>query len=157
MSITDVRAQLAADDSLVGRRLCDTWTNEVDRWLAELVEVAVEGTDPGGLALVAVGGYGRAELSLQSDVDVLLLHAGRPDIGEVADRLWYPVWDARLKLGHAVRTVKEALALAADDLDTATGLLQVRHLAGDRRLTDELAGKAGLQWRKRAKRWLALM
>ena len=82
---------------------------------------------------------------------------GRADIGELADRLWYPIWDARLKLGHSVRTVKEALALAADDLDTATGLLQVRHLAGDRPLTDELARKADLQWRKRAKRWLAAM
>ena len=38
----------------------------------------------------------------------------------VSERLWYPVWDAKLKLGHAVRTVKEALRLAADDLDTAT-------------------------------------
>ena len=157
MTITAVRAQLAADDSLVGRALVDTWTAEVDRWLAELVVAAVEGGDPGGIALVAVGGYGRAELSLQSDIDVVLLHAGRTDIGEVADRLWYPIWDARLKLGHSVRTVKEALALAADDLDTATGLLQVRHLAGDRRLTDELARKAELQWRKRAKRWLEAM
>jgi [protein-PII] uridylyltransferase len=157
VTIADVRAQLAADDSLVGRALCDAWTAEVDRWLCELVTAAVEGSDPGGVALVAVGGYGRAELSLQSDIDVLLLHAGRDDIGELADRLWYPIWDARMKLGHAVRTVKEALALAADDLDTATGLLQVRHLAGDRTLTDELARKAELQWRKRAKRWLAAM
>jgi len=157
MSITDVRAQLAADDSLVGRALCDAWTADVDRWLDELVTVAIEGSDPGGVALVAVGGYGRGELSLQSDIDVLLLHDGREDIGELADRLWYPIWDARMKLGHAVRTVKEALALAADDLDTATGLLQVRHLAGERRLTDELATKAELQWRKRAKRWLAAM
>ena len=78
-------------------------------------------------------------------------------MGTVADRIWYPIWDAGLKLGHAVRTVKEALALAADDLDTATGLLQVRHLAGDRRLTDELARKAELGWRKRSKRWLATM
>src|SRR5918997_565929 len=157
VTITAVRAQLAADDSLFGRALVDTWTAEVDRWLAELVVAAVEGGAPAGIALVAVGGYGRAELSLQSDIDVVLLHAGRTDIGEVADRLWYPIWDARLKLGHSVRTVKEALALAADDLDTATGLLQVRHLAGDRRLTDELARKAELQWRKRAKRWLEAM
>ena len=83
--------------------LRDAWTAEVDRWLAELVEVAVEGTDP-RCALVAVGGYGRAELSLQSDIDVVLLHRGRDDIGQLADRLWYLIWDARMKLGHAVRT-----------------------------------------------------
>ncbi len=118
---------------------------DVDRRGRPLARRAVRGggrgPDPAGLALVAVGGYGRGELSLQSDIDVLLLHEGRDDIGELADRLWYPIWDDGLKLGHAVRTVKEALALAADDLDTATGLLQVRHLAGDRRLTDELAGQ----------------
>ncbi|HEX6419263.1 MAG TPA: [protein-PII] uridylyltransferase [Acidimicrobiales bacterium] len=157
MTISATRAQLAADDSLAGRAVCAAWTAEVDRWLAGLVEAALDGRDLAGVALVAVGGYGRAELSLQSDVDVLLLHAGRRDIGEVADGVWYPVWDAGLKLGHAVRTVKEALALAADDLDTATALLRVRHLAGDRRLTDELARKAELGWRKRARRWLAAM
>jgi [protein-PII] uridylyltransferase len=157
VTIAQARAQLAADDSLVGRALCDAWTAEVDTWLAQLVDAATDGDDPGGVALVAVGGYGRAELSLQSDIDVLLLHGGRDDIGELADRIWYPIWDARMKLGHAVRTVKEALALAADDLDTATGLLQIRHLAGDRALTDELARKAELQWRKRAKRWLSTM
>ncbi|HET9610292.1 MAG TPA: hypothetical protein VFP06_11835, partial [Acidimicrobiales bacterium] len=157
MTIAAARAQLAADDTLAGRALCAAWTAEVDAWLGELVVAALDGRDPAGVALVAVGGYGRAELSLQSDIDVVLLHTGRRDIGELADRIWYPIWDAGLKLGHAVRTVKEALALAADDLDTATGLLQVRHLAGDRRLTDELARKAELGWRKRSKRWLATM
>src|SRR5690606_8705539 len=92
-----------------------------------------------------------------SDIDVVLLHAGRDDVGELADRIWYPVWDARLKLGHAVRTVNEALALAADDLDTATSLLQVRHLAGDPALTAELATKAELRWRKRPRRALAAL
>src|SRR4029453_11784841 len=57
-------------------------------------------------------------------------------------------------LGHAVRTTKEALTLAADDLDTATSLLQVRHVAGDADLTDDLARRALEQWQKRAKRWL---
>jgi [protein-PII] uridylyltransferase len=86
---------------------------------------------------------------------VLLLHDGRPDIGPFADRLWYPIWDEGLKLGHAVRTVNEALALAADDLDTATSLLQVRHVSGDEDLTDDLAHRALQQWQKRSKRWLA--
>jgi [protein-PII] uridylyltransferase len=167
VTITAVRAQLAADDSLVGRASCMAWTAEVDQWLTGLMaaalgggenmSTALDGGDEAGIALVAVGGYGRAELSFHSDIDVLLLHAGRRDVGAIADRLWYPVWDSRLKLGHAVRTVKEALALAADDLDTATGLLQIRHLAGDPALSDELAAKADLQWRKRAKRWLAAL
>jgi [protein-PII] uridylyltransferase len=156
LSITDVRDQLAADDSLVGRQLCDAWSTDVDRWLAELFVAAAE-PDLAGAALVAVGGYGRREMSLQSDIDVLLLHAGRRDVIDLADRVWYPIWDTGLKLGHSVRTVKEALALGADDLDTATSLLDVRHLAGDRALSDELAGKAELQWRKRSRRWLRVL
>ena len=157
MTITTARAQLAADDSLVGRELCHAWSDEVDRWLSALLDAALEHRPAAGIALLACGGYGRRELSLQSDIDVVLLHDGRPDIGAVADRIWYPIWDQGLKLGHSVRTVKEALALAADDLDTATSLLDARHLAGDRSLTDRLADKATLQWRKRAKRWLSTM
>ena len=65
------------------------------------------------------------------------------------------MWDAKLKLGHSVRTVKEALRLAADDLETATSLLTVRHLAGDPALTASLADGARAQWRRKRKAWLA--
>ena len=78
-----------------------------DAWLAELFEAAA-GRDR-RVALVAVGGYGRAELAPESDLDVLLLHGGRHAPDALAEPLWYPVWDAKLKLGHAVRTPKEAL------------------------------------------------
>jgi len=125
---------------------------QVDRWLGELFAEAA-GPSPDA-ALVAVGGYGRGELAPGSDVDVLLLHRGRRDIAQVAQRLWYPVWDAKVKLGHAVRTVKEALRLADGDLETATALLTVRHLAGDPALSRDLAAAAERQWQKRAKRWL---
>src|SRR5581483_2025883 len=81
------------------------------------------------VALVAVGGYGRRELCPQSDIDVLLVHRGRRDIGEVADRIWYPLWDDGLKVGHGVRTVKEALSLASSELDVATSLLDARLVA----------------------------
>ena len=156
MELTVAASHALADDTaLVGRELCRAYSDLVDAWLAELFAQVVGDSGVDGVALVAVGGYGRAELSLQSDIDVLLLHGGRSDIGAVADGLWYPIWDEGLKLGHAVRTVREALALAADDLDTATSLLQVRHLAGDEDLTEELAGRALDQWRKRSKRWLA--
>jgi len=154
MGLTADRAAIQHNGDLAGRDLCRRYSDVVDSWLAGLVQAAEADLGAGDLALVAVGGYGRAELSLQSDVDVLLLHAGRRDIGTFADRLWYPIWDEGVKLGHSVRTMGEAMALAADDLDTATSLLQVRHVAGDEDLTDHLAQRALQQWQKRSKRWL---
>ena len=76
-----------------------------------------------GAALVAVGGYGRRELSPGSDLDVLLLRPAGTcvtrDAAELADRIWYPVWDSGVRLDHSVRTPAEARRLAADDLRVA--------------------------------------
>jgi [protein-PII] uridylyltransferase len=155
VSIGDARRRLVEDRSLTGLALCRALSEAADAWLAELLAAALDGGGGSDVALVAVGGYGRAELSLQSDLDVLLLHRGRADIGEIADRVWYPIWDDGVKLGHAVRTPREALALAADDLDSATALLEVRHVAGAPGLTADLAAAAAAQWARRAKRWLA--
>jgi [protein-PII] uridylyltransferase len=146
------REALIADPSLAGLALCRAYSDLVDEWLAGLFGASGA---PAGVALVAVGGYGRAELSPESDIDLVLLHEPKVDVGAVADHIWYPIWDSGLKLGHAVRTIKGALALASDDLDTATSLLSVRHLAGEVALTNELHAKAHALWRKRAKRWLA--
>src|SRR5581483_10621983 len=106
-----------------------------------------------GVALVAVGGYGRSELCPQSDIDVYLVH-DRADAAEVAERVWYPIWNEALHLGHSVCTVREALKLAADDLQTATALLAARHIAGDERITAALVAGTTELWQKRAKRWL---
>ncbi|MCJ7670789.1 MAG: DUF294 nucleotidyltransferase-like domain-containing protein, partial [Acidimicrobiia bacterium] len=73
--------------------------------------------------VVALGSYARRELCPGSDVDVMLVHDGRTDASAVAaaaDALWYPLWDAGFVLGHAVRTAKEALALASSELDALT-------------------------------------
>src|SRR5436190_17875267 len=123
--------------------------------MGKLLQNAAGSVAAHGVALVAVGGYGRAELCPQSDIDVILLHGGRADIGTVADRLWYPVWDEGLRLGHSVRTSREALALACDDLDTATSLLSTRHLAGDTALSSSLKDTGLAQWQKGAKKFLA--
>src|SRR4051794_7316791 len=131
------------------------WTAHVDEWLRGLFSAALDGAAPKGIALVAVGGYGRGELCPGSDLDVVLLHDGKRSIGEVAERLWYPVWDEGVKLGHAVRTPREALSLAGDDLDTATSLLDGRRLAGDVELAQKLAAGAVAAWEKRGRRWLA--
>jgi [protein-PII] uridylyltransferase len=122
--------------------------------------VAAAGPADEGLALVAVGGYGRGELCPKSDLDLILVHRGkrdRKDLGRTAERLWYPLWDSGLKLGHAVRTVKEALALAGTDLNTATAQLDVRLIAGDPELAEDLRRRAAEQWRATGSRWLAAL
>ena len=104
-----------------------------------------------GVALVAVGSYGRREPAPGSDLHLLLLHNGAvTDLAAVADALWYPLWDSGVGLDHAVRTVTEARVVAAEDLKAALGLLDARHIAGDPQLTSELVQGAREDWRRRA-------
>ncbi|MEU3450657.1 [protein-PII] uridylyltransferase [Streptomyces thermolilacinus] len=125
-----------------------------DDWLAALHAAA---GPPRGTALVAVGGYGRGELSPRSDLDLLLLHDGTADpaaIAALADRLWYPVWDLGLALDHSVRTPAEARGTAADDLKAHLGLLDARPLAGDLGLVTALRAAVLADWRNQAPRRL---
>jgi len=124
-------------------------TAETDGWLAGLL-----GAEP-GVALVAVGGYGRKELLPGSDLDVLLLHDGRDGIAGIADRIWYPVWDSGAHLDHAVRTVPQARRVASSDIKVALGLLYARHVAGDPDLTTRLREGALEDWRANARTRLA--
>jgi [protein-PII] uridylyltransferase len=146
------RAPLLADTSRTGAAWCAAYSELVDGWLERLLNAATD--DEKGVALVAVGGYGRAELAPGSDIDVMLVHTGRSDIDDIANRIWYPIWDAKLHLGHSVQTPRQALGLASDDLDTATALLSTRAVAGDAALAEELVAGAHAQWSKKAKRWL---
>ena len=140
---------------MVGTVLCRALARRTDEWLQSIF--AAEVSDPEGIALVAVGGYGRAELCPYSDIDLLLLHRDRPDIGDIATRLWYPIWDEGLKLGHSVRTPRETRDLAKSDLDTATSILDARHIAGDAELSGDIAADNDTQWRRSARRWLPLL
>jgi [protein-PII] uridylyltransferase len=149
------RAALLADTALQGRHFSDAYRTLTDAWLAQLFERAAG--DQQGVALLAVGGYGRGELCPGSDLDVLLLHAPKTDVAKLAERIWYPIWDAKVHLGHAVRTVKEALSLAADDLDTATALLDARLIAGDAQLADALYSGARASWTKRSRKWFGAL
>lgn len=128
----------------------------VDARLTELFLAAVsEGRLADDTALIAVGGYGRREMAPRSDVDVLLLHRSVADIDEVAARIWYPLWDEGFALGHAVRTPKETVKLAASDLDTATGLLTARVVAGNAELAGEVIDAVARSWRGNGTRRLA--
>lgn len=155
MSLASDRERLLADRTLIGTAFSDAWRATVDPWLAARFEDAVaRSASPGRVALVAVGGFGRGDLAPGSDLDLLLLHAAKAAPSDVAEALWYPIWDEGLKLGHSVRTVKEAMELASEDLDTATALLSARRIAGDEALVDELAEATAALWSKRAKRLL---
>ncbi|MFG3292374.1 [protein-PII] uridylyltransferase [Streptomyces sp. NPDC048179] len=122
-----------------------------DEWLTGLFAAATEGIR-GGVSLVAVGGYGRSELSPRSDLDLLLLHDGGDSgaVAAVADRLWYPVWDLGLALDHSVRTPAEARKTAGEDLKVQLGLLDARHIAGDLGLTSGLRTAILADWRNQA-------
>ncbi|MGW0076454.1 [protein-PII] uridylyltransferase [Streptomyces cellulosae] len=121
-----------------------------DEWLAGLFAAGAPGAR--GVSLVAVGGYGRAELSPRSDLDLLLLHDGSDPgtVSTLADRLWYPVWDLGIALDHSVRTPAEARKTAGEDLKVQLGLLDARHIAGDLGLTTALRATVLADWRNQA-------
>src|SRR5450432_2302828 len=85
------------------------------------------------VAVYATGGFGRSELAPYSDLDLLVLCAKTPgaEVQALAEAILYPLWDAKVDAGHAVRSYKQALALPASDLAAATALLDARFLTGD--------------------------
>ncbi|MFF8915729.1 [protein-PII] uridylyltransferase [Streptomyces sp. NPDC015032] len=124
-----------------------------DDWLTALFTTAAGQTGVRGAALVAVGGYGRGELSPRSDLDLLLLHDGKADaaaVASLADRIWYPVWDLGLALDHSVRTAAEARTTAGEDLKVHLGLLDARPVAGDLGLVAALRTAILADWRNQA-------
>ena len=86
--------------------------------------------------IIAQGGYGRDDQCVHSDVDLLILFEKRvPDKAEALIReIVYPLWDLGLEVGHATRSLKECLALAAKDFDILTPLLDARFVCGMSRL-----------------------
>ncbi|MEV4684090.1 [protein-PII] uridylyltransferase [Streptomyces kurssanovii] len=128
-----------------------------DEWLSALFAAAALEQGVRGAALVAVGGYGRGELSPRSDLDLLLLHDGTASpaaVAAIADRIWYPVWDLGLALDHSVRTPAEARKTAGEDLKVQLGLLDARPVAGDLGLVASLRTAVLADWRNQAPRRL---
>jgi len=105
-----------------------------------LVHPLANSTQHERLALIAVGGYGRGEMAPQSDVDLLFLSPSRisPWAESVIETMLYILWDLRLKVGHASRTVKDCLRLGGEDFTIRTALLEHRFLGGDAALAADL-------------------
>jgi len=105
-----------------------------DVWEATLRDLAPDAAERlrGTVALVAHGGFGRGEMAPWSDLDLMILHDGRPDpaVGDVARRLLQDLFDAGLEVGQSVRSVADAVTLAGTDATIASSLLDCRLLAG---------------------------
>jgi [protein-PII] uridylyltransferase len=138
--LRETRAALLANGTVRGRAFGDALAGQLDLALASTFERL---DCKAGVALVALGSYGRRELCPGSDIDVLLLHSlrgrrGAAAVRSMTEELWYPLWDAGFVTGHGARTVRESIALADEELDALTALLEARHVAGNPALTDEL-------------------
>jgi [protein-PII] uridylyltransferase len=136
-------------------------SKESDRFLSQLFLAATQaaGRNISGkeIALAAVGGYGRGELSPGSDLDVLFLHSGKvsaEDLKAFVNDVLYPLWDEK-SVDHSVRTRSETRDTASSDLRVATGLLDIRLIAGNPDLVAGVQLDALDFWRKNAKENLA--
>ncbi|HEY5109262.1 MAG TPA: [protein-PII] uridylyltransferase [Acidimicrobiales bacterium] len=156
MSLRARRQELIERTDLKGDAFCRAYSAAADEWLTGLFDEACGG-DARGMALVAVGGYGRGELCPFSDLDVVIIHKGRKDISVVADRIWYPVWDEGIALDHSVRKPNEALDMAADDLRVALGLLDARVICGEPKVAEPVLEGARERWVRQKPPWLGVL
>jgi len=126
---------------------------------APLIELYHEVAGPTtGVALAAVGSLARRELGPRSDIDLVLLHDGKTQsqtqINSLAERLWYPLWDARVRMDHSVRTPAECTDIATQELSAGVGLLDLRVIAGDAELVKHARSSLLDAWRRNARKRL---
>ena len=130
-----------------GRRICEGRAAILDALLRHLWDSARADLSPQAqkefppLALVAIGGYGRAELNPYSDIDFMFLHDGQvaagrplPHLSKLIDGVLYPLWDIGLKVGHAVRSIEDCVQVANSDMQSKTSVIEARLITGDEKL-----------------------
>jgi len=130
-----------------GQRICAGRAAILDALLRQLWEAARATLSPQAqkefprLALVAIGGYGRAELNPCSDIDFMFLHDGQvaagkplPHLAKMIDGVLYPLWDIGLKVGYAVRTIDDSVEVANSDMQSKTSVIEARLITGDEKL-----------------------
>jgi len=125
---------------LSGQALLLEQSRLVDGFIATHFNAAASEKATKGVALVALGGYGRSELFPYSDIDLLILFRedAKEEMEKIANGVLYPLWDTGLEVGHSVRTLEECLDFAKEDFFFQVAMLDARLLVGSNRLFDEL-------------------
>jgi len=136
-------------------------SNASDELLAELFRGAlrVSNISEEEIALAAVGGFGRGELSPGSDLDIIFIHTGLNEekLSIFVKAMLNPLWSEGKQIDYSVRTRKETKQVARGDIKVALGLLDIRHLAGRQDLNDAVGGDAVKQWRKHIEDYLVML
>ena len=141
----------------MGTRERRTRSNECDRLITQLFEQS--SADPTELAIAAVGGFGRGELTPGSDLDIVIIHNGdlpEKSLAELVNKILYPLWDTKidgrtLKVDHSVRTRAQMRDAASSDLKVALGLLDIRLICGSADLVADVQLDSLDAWRKDAR------
>ncbi len=142
--MTPSRQPLLVAPDLKGRAYAEAHSEVTDEWFRNVVVDA--GLQDGGIALLAVGGYGRRELCPFSDVDVVLVHGENVDGATAAEAIWYPAWDRGLKLGYAVVTIDQARTLLKEEFEWSTSFLDARLIAGAEHLYQSVQELTKERW-----------
>lgn len=132
------------EEALAPARIVRLQSLMMDRLIVGLFKMGFEesqahGVLPVPLALFALGGYGRAELNLYSDLDLLFLYQGKagPQIEFITKKMLYPLWDSQVEIGYAIRTIADCKKVMKEDARTMSSMLDARFLAGDRELAEK--------------------
>ena len=144
------RAQIAESFAAApfdARGMTRAYTYLTDQLVSNVLEIArtvlhpkPNPTQGERLSVIAVGGYGRGEMAPFSDVDLLFLipYKATAWTESVVESMLYMLWDLKLKVGHATRTIKDCLRLGAEDFTIQTALLEHRFITGDAGLEADL-------------------
>jgi [protein-PII] uridylyltransferase len=136
----------------MGTRERRTRSNESDLLLSTLFNDS--SANPDEVAIAAVGGFGRGELSPGSDLDIVIIHTGsiaEKELSDLVNKILYPLWDKNVKIDHSVRTRSEMRDAAEADLKVALGLLDIRLVCGNPDLVAAVQADALESWRKKSK------
>lgn len=142
---SDIQERFLAGESPT--ELIRSLSDQADRFILKLIQERLSALTPvaaqqieSQTAIVAIGGCGRREVAPHSDLDLLFLHDVSPPAHYatfVADVV-RDIWDAGFKLGHSVRSIRDAVSMARQDVEFATSLVEIRPLWGNPILSRKL-------------------